>query len=98
MPYAVIAMDKEGGASLRAELRPVHLEHLERNANKLLAGGAIFADDGTTPIGSLLIIDADDRAEAEAIIAADPFTKGGLFQSVAIHPWRKVYLAGKRML
>ena len=93
MPYAVIAMDKEGGAQLRPSA-----SRAPRAERGQAAGGAIFADDGTTPIGSLLIIDAEDRAEAEAIIAADPFTKGGLFQSVAIHPWRKVYLAGKRML
>jgi len=96
MPYAVIALDKEGGAPLRAELRPKHLVHLEQYAGKLLAGGAMLADDGATPVGSLLIIDSEDRAEVETIVAADPFTQAGLFQSVSIRPWRKVYFDGAK--
>ncbi len=97
MPYAVIALDKDGGGPLRAELRPEHLVHLERYAGKLLAGGAMLADDGATPVGSLLIIDSEDRAEVEAIVAADPFSKAGLFQSVSIRPWRKVYFDGAKV-
>jgi uncharacterized protein len=96
MPYAILAKDKPGSAALRAELRPVHLEHLERHAAKLLAGGAVFADDGTTPVGSLIIFDSDDRGEVDRFMAADPFTQGGLFESVTVYPWRKAFLAGAR--
>jgi uncharacterized protein YciI len=96
MPYAILAKDKPGSSVLRAELRPTHLEHLERHAAKLLAGGAVFADDGTTPVGSLIIFDSEDRGEVDRFMAADPFTKGGLFESVTVYPWRKVYLAGAR--
>jgi uncharacterized protein len=97
MPYAIFATDKPGASALRAELRPAHLEHLERHAAKLLAGGAVFADDGTTPVGSLIIFDSDDRAEVDRFMAADPFTRGGLFESVAVYPWCKVFLAGARV-
>ncbi len=96
MPYAVVALDKEGGAPLRAELRPQHLAYLEQHAAKLLAAGAMLADDGASPVGSLLVFDIDDRAEVEALVAADPFSKAGLFQSVAIRPWRKVFFDGAR--
>ena len=65
-------------------------------AGKLLAGGAVLADDGATPVGSLIVFDCEDRAEVEAFLAADPFTKAGLFASVAIYPWRKVFFAGAR--
>jgi uncharacterized protein YciI len=97
MPYAIIAIDKPGATGLRAELRPVHLEYLERHSGKLLAGGAVLDDAGTTPIGSLIVFDSEDRAEVDAFSAGDPFTKGGLFQSVAIYPWRKVFFAGARV-
>jgi uncharacterized protein len=97
MPYAILAKDKLGSAALRAELRPAHLEHLDRHATKLLAGGAVFADDGTTPAGSLIIFDGEDRGEVDRLMAADPFTQGGLFESVAVCPWRKVFLAGARV-
>ncbi|MGD9507944.1 MAG: YciI family protein [Geminicoccaceae bacterium] len=96
MPFAILAYDRPDAGSLRADNRPEHLEHLDRYAAKLLAGGAIFADDGKTPIGSLIIFDSEDRAEVEAFMAADPFSKVNLFSSMTIHPWRKVFLAGAR--
>jgi uncharacterized protein len=96
VPYAIMALDKPGAAAVRADNRPAHLEHLDRHAAKLLAGGAVLADDGATPVGSLIVFDSDDRVEVEAFLAADPFTKAGLFASVSIHPWRKVFFAGAR--
>jgi uncharacterized protein YciI len=96
MPFAIMAIDRSGAAGLRTELRPAHLEHLERYAGKLLAGGAVLDDAGITPVGSLIVFDSEDRAEVDAFCAADPFTKGGLFQSVTIYPWRKVFFAGAR--
>ena len=36
---------------------------------------------------------ADNRAAAEAFVADDPYAKAGLFESVTIRPWRKVYPA-----
>ena len=96
MPFAIMALDKPGAGRVRADNRPAHLEHLDRFAAKLLAGGAILADDGATPVGSLIVFDSEDRAEVEAFLAADPFTRAGLFASVSVYPWRKVFFAGAR--
>ena len=96
MPFAILALDRPDGGDLRARNRPAHLEHLERHAAKLLAGGAVLADDGATPVGSLIVYDAEDRAEVEAFLAADPFSRVGLFATVTIYPWRKVFFAGAR--
>ena len=96
MPFAIMALDKPDSGNVRAENRPAHLEHLDRHAAKLLAGGAVLADDASTPVGSLIVYDSEDRAEVEAFLAADPFTKAGLFASVTIYPWRKVFFAGRR--
>ena len=52
---------------------------------------------GTTPVGSLIVFDSEDRAEVDAFSAGDPFTKAGLFQTVTIYPWRKVFFAGARV-
>ena len=40
MPFAIMALDKPGSVQVRADHRPAHLEHLDRFAAKLLAGGA----------------------------------------------------------
>jgi uncharacterized protein YciI len=40
--------------------------------------------------GSLLIIEADDIAAAQALAAEDPYSKAGLFSDVRIEAWKKV--------
>jgi len=49
-----------------------------------------------TTVGSLIVFDSEDRAEVEAFLAVDPFSKAGLFASVSIYPWRKVFFGGAR--
>ena len=44
-------------------------------------------DDGATPIGSLLILNVATRAEAQAILDADPATKAGLRRNLTIRRW-----------
>jgi uncharacterized protein len=97
MPYAIIAEDRPDGGALRRDKRPEHLDYLDAHKDLLLAAGAQFADDGTTPIGSILLLDVDDRAAAEAFAQNDPFAKAGLFQSVTIVPWRKVFFDKQRV-
>ena len=45
------------------------------------------------PIGSLVAVEAHDRAGAEQIAAGDPYAKAGLFESVEILPWNWVFKA-----
>lgn len=91
MPYAVITKDKPDSLDLRNEVRGVHLAFLEANKDRLLAAGAMIDDDGSGGHGGVIIVDTDDRQEAEAFIADDPFTKAGLFESVTVVRWRKAY-------
>jgi uncharacterized protein YciI len=54
-------------------------------------------DQAGQPIGSLIVIEAEDQAAADAIAAEDPYVKAGLFQSVSVRPYRLVYRAGARL-
>ena len=40
--------------------------------------------------GSLVILEVEDLAAAEAWAAGDPYANAGLFSSVEIRPWKKV--------
>jgi uncharacterized protein len=79
-------------------MRPEHLAFLEEHKAMLLACGAKLQDDGSDAGGGIYIIDVEDRPEAEAFIAADPFSKAGLFQRVQITRWRKAYLDWRNVL
>lgn len=98
MPYVIQTRDKPDRAHLRTEHRPEHLEFLDANKHRLLAAGAVIDDDGSGGHGGVIILDTDDRAEAEQFIADDPFTKAGLFESVVVTRWRKVFFNFEKLI
>lgn len=57
-----------------------------------------MADDGVTAIGSLYLIDTDDRDEAEQFVAADPFMQRGVFAGFVATRWRKAILDGRSFI
>jgi uncharacterized protein YciI len=50
-------------------------------------GGPLLTPDGTTMIGSLIVIEAQDLATAERFSAGDPYRKADLFAEVSVRPW-----------
>ncbi|MHB2206434.1 YciI family protein [Methylobacterium sp. CM6257] len=98
MPYMIETFDKAGSLDIRRANRAEHLVYLDRIKGQLLACGAKLNDDGSDAGGGLYVVNVDTRAEAEALIQADPFYKVGLFERVEIRRWRKAYLDGRSYL
>jgi uncharacterized protein YciI len=98
MPYAIVTFDKPDHGRLRASVRERHVAYLKANVERLLAAGAMTADDGSGGTGGIILVDTDDRREAEQFIADDPFTQTGLFEKVIVTRWRKAFFDGKCML
>lgn len=96
MLFAITCTDKPGAADLRAATRPAHIAHLSAEAARIVLGGPLLSPEGQA-VGSLLVIEAADRAEAEAFAAADPYAKAGLFESVTIRPFRAVFKDGAEL-
>lgn len=98
MPYVIITRDKPNSLDLRNQVRAEHIEFLDRNKHRLMAAGAMIEDDGTGGRGGVIIVDTDDRKDAEGFIAADPFTKAGLFENVVVTRWRKAFFNFERFV
>jgi uncharacterized protein YciI len=47
------------------------------------------ADDGETPVGSIFVIDAADRAAVDAFTCSDPYHVNGVWERVTIHRYNK---------
>lgn len=86
--YAIVCKDKPGLLETRLATRPTHLDYLKDAANLKLAGPLL--DDEGNPNGSILIVEAEDKAAVQAWADNDPYTLAGVFESVEIHPWRVV--------
>lgn len=90
MLYAIICHDKKDAGSTRADNRPFHLDYLKVFAERAHAVGPMLGDDETSMVGSLLIMEFDNKSDAEAFAAGDPYAKAGLFESVTIAAWKQV--------
>ena len=90
--FAIHCIDKPDSAELRAATRAEHLAYIGKIVDSVLVAGPLLGLDGA-PIGSLLIIDFADRKAAIQFAADDPYALAGLFASVAVTAWKKVFPA-----
>jgi uncharacterized protein YciI len=91
MLFAIYCRDKKDHLQVRLDNRPAHVEYLKKFTGQHAITGPLLSDDGQGMIGSLLVMDFADRAAAEDFAKNDPYAKAGLFESVAITPFRKVF-------
>lgn len=87
MLFALYCKDKPGAADLRQATRPAHLEYAH-GVSCIRMAGPMLDDAGTQSVGSLFVIDVESLEAARDFNRADPYTRAGLWQSVAIHPFR----------
>lgn len=91
MMYVITCVDKPGHGAVRKEMRPAHLAYLRGVGDTLFAAGPTLTDDASTVTGSVLLVDLADKQAAETFAANDPYAKAGLFESVTIKAWKKVF-------
>lgn len=92
MLYVIHALDKPGAAALRQQHYAAHkafLDEAPRFGVRIVMSGPLTQDDGVTPIGSHFVLEAPDRAAAEAFHHADPFYAAGLWASSTVTAFLK---------
>ena len=89
MHFVITCIDKPGQPELRQTNRPDHLEYLTQHNDRIVAAGLTL--DGDAPNGSVLIMEFDDLDGAQAFADGDPYYKAGVFESVSVKPWKKVF-------
>ncbi|MBL4786119.1 MAG: YciI family protein [Cohaesibacteraceae bacterium] len=95
MHFVVICRDKKDSAQIRLDARPDHVAFLKGSNGAIQIAGPILDDQNDGMIGSVLIVEANDRNAVEALLAKDPYKAVDLFQSVEILPWKWVLGAPK---
>jgi uncharacterized protein YciI len=91
MIFVFHLIDRPGTAELRQRVRPEHKACLAAVAERIAFAGPLTEDDGVTMVGSLLAIEFDDRETAERWLAAEPFTRAGLYRSVSVLPFTNLW-------
>jgi uncharacterized protein YciI len=98
MFYAIFGTDREDSLEARLQVRPQHLERIQQlqQEGRLLIAGPHPAIDSEDPgpagfSGSLIVAEFDSLEAAKAWADGDPYTLAGVFASVEVKPFKKVF-------
>lgn len=91
MPYFHIkAHDKVGAAQVRLDNREAHLGWIKTRLDQVKIAGPMINNQTGGMMGSILVIEAESRAELDALLAEDPYAKADLFDTVEISTFKWV--------
>ncbi len=81
--YCIHAIDGPDGAEIRLRLIGAHLAHVEAHIDRYFVAGPLKNAEGQT-IGSMLVVEAADEADARAFLDADPYAGAGLWSQIHV--------------
>ena len=98
MLYVIFAQDTANSLEKRLAARPAHLARLQvlRDEGRLLTAGPLPAVDSNDPgtagfTGSTVIAEFASLSEAQTWAENDPYVEAGVYESVVVKPFKKVF-------
>ena len=98
MLYAIVGHDSENSLERRVATRPAHVARLKQlqDEGKLLLAGPFPSIDSMDPgpagfSGSLIVAEFTSLDAAKAWAEADPYVEAGVYASVSVKPFKKVF-------
>jgi uncharacterized protein len=92
MLFVIHATDFKDGMDSRAKFyraHRIHLDQAEQYNVDVVTAGTLVGEDGETPVGSIFVIDATDRAAVDAFTRSDPYHVNKIWEEVQIHRYNK---------
>ncbi len=93
MQFLIKAYDGEGMLEKRMEVRPRHLEGMNRLGKQIICAGGLLDDDGKMR-GSALVMDFPDRAALDDYLKHEPYVVEGVWQTIEIEKMNVVLVSG----
>ena len=87
MLFVIHAIDRPGSLQTRLARYDAHkafLSDTSPHGVRIVMSGPLVGNDGTTAIGSLLVVEAEDRAAVQRFNEADPFHAAGIWERITI--------------
>lgn len=89
MLFAIFCIDKPGMAGTRAAAMEAHREYLEAAPFKNVMSGPLVDDDGETIVGSLYLLDAENRGVIDQMMKEDPLCQADIWETVEVRAFNK---------
>lgn len=81
MQFVIRAYDGEGMLNKRMEVRPSHLEGIDKIRDHVICAGGLLDDEGNMK-GSVLIMEYENREQLDEYLANEPY--------IQEHVWGKI--------
>jgi uncharacterized protein YciI len=89
MLFVIFCIDKPGMGERRAAAMPAHIEYLKNASFRTVMSGPLTSDDGGTIVGSLYVVDAENRRVIDRMFTEDPLCRADIWQSVEVRAFSK---------
>ena len=89
MLFVIFCIDRPGAAEARRDNIQAHVDYVGASDVAVVMSGPLVSDDGAAAVGSLLVIDAADRAAAEAFHRNDPLYRAGIWETTELRAFDK---------
>ncbi|MBO7359444.1 MAG: hypothetical protein J6U72_06450 [Clostridia bacterium] len=96
MQFVITAKDGENMLAKRMEVRPRHLENMERMKEHIICAGGLLDGEGKMA-GSVLILDFASRGELDAYLAKEPYVTEGVWRQVDVQSVNVVIVKGEKV-
>ncbi|MBR3043905.1 MAG: hypothetical protein IKI45_05405 [Oscillospiraceae bacterium] len=83
MQFIVKAYDGANMLNKRMEVRPQHLEGMQKLGSHVICAGGLLDDAGKMK-GSVLILDFAERAELDAYLENEPYVKAHVWEKIEV--------------
>lgn len=87
MAHFLVEYRELGNAAARDEKRGDHIAYRKGLGSAMALAGPLLGDDDA-PVGSVVILEADDAAAARALATADPYIAAGVLELVSVRKYR----------
>lgn len=96
MQFMIKAYDGENTLEKRRAVRSQHLENLSKFEGKNLCSGALLDDEGNMK-GSVLVLEAERRAQIDDYLAGEPYLRERVWEKVEVERMHVVFLNGEKV-
>ena len=83
MQFIIKAYDGAGMLDKRMEIRPRHLEGIERIKEHVICAGGLLDDEGKMK-GSVLIMEYENREQLDEYLANEPYVQENVWQKIEV--------------
>ena len=96
MQFLINAYDGENMLEKRMEVRPRHLENIDRLGKHVVFAGGRLNDEGK-PVGSVMVMEFETKGDLDEYLKAEPYIVEKVWDRVDVEAFNTVVLGGEKV-